>query len=63
MTKDYSINSKIDWNALPREEAVELAMRLFGFTKLDAEFYISVAKGEIEPDPKKQKGKDSVYYD
>ena len=62
MDEEVTISSNIDWKALPREEAVKLAMKLFQFQKVDAEFYVSVAKGEIETDPEKQKGDKKIYY-
>ena len=40
----------IDLNKLPREEAVEKAMKILGFSKSDAEFYIAMSRGEVDGD-------------
>ena len=45
MDEEVTISSNIDWKALPREEAVKLAMKLFQFQKVDAEFLRFSCKG------------------
>ena len=40
----------IDLNKLPREEAIEKAMKILGFSRSDAEFYIAMGRGEVDGD-------------
>ena len=41
---------EIDLTKMPREEAVKLAMTLFNFTRSYAEFYVAMARGEVDGD-------------
>jgi hypothetical protein len=62
MDKEVNVSSNINWKNMPRKEAVDLAVKLFNFEQTDAEFYVSIARGEIETDPKKQKNSESIIY-
>ncbi len=53
----------IDLNKLPREEAVEKTMKILGFSKSDAEFYIAMGRGEVDGDLVKIDSLEDIHQD